>query len=203
MTTQIDGSLSAKFQACVLNYNHYIKKLFGETLGIDKHLAFSLQFSSISREHVALLPPSDQLPSHIHGFISDFEDALSEAEYKNTRFAYRVLFVEKTANRKGQADQVIEFVKADSDLAKNVNANYTVIKETEKPKFLPSDIVKAMKKEGFKRFGMHQHTLLWKEKDAKSKGKGFGVPVGKQWYWYEKWLDEVRKHCNKNEGELK
>ena len=49
MTMRIDNSLSAKFQACCLNYNAYIKKLFGEKCGIDKHLAFSLQFSSISR----------------------------------------------------------------------------------------------------------------------------------------------------------
>jgi hypothetical protein len=31
-----------------------------------------------------------------------------------------------------------------------------------------------MKKEGFKKFGMHQHTLLWKALDAKKKEKGFG-----------------------------
>src|SRR6266700_261351 len=42
MTTRIDASLSAKFQACCLNYNDYVKKLFGDELGIDKHLAFSL-----------------------------------------------------------------------------------------------------------------------------------------------------------------
>ena len=45
------------------------------------------------------------------------------------RFAYRVLFVAKTANRKGQADEVIEFVKAGSALAKNVNKKYAIIKE--------------------------------------------------------------------------
>src|SRR6185312_1412474 len=45
MTTRIDDYLSARFQACCLNYNHYIKKLFGKEYGIDKHLSFSLQFS--------------------------------------------------------------------------------------------------------------------------------------------------------------
>src|SRR6266536_875390 len=44
MTTRIDTTLSAKFQACCLNYNDYVKNLFGNQLGIDKHLAFSLQF---------------------------------------------------------------------------------------------------------------------------------------------------------------
>jgi hypothetical protein len=35
MTTRIDDILSARFQACCLNYNEYIKKLFGSELGID------------------------------------------------------------------------------------------------------------------------------------------------------------------------
>lgn len=34
----------------------------------------------------------------------------------------------KTANRKGQADKVIEFIKADSELAKDVNKHYAVVK---------------------------------------------------------------------------
>jgi len=52
MTTRIDNYLSARFQACCLNYNECIKFLFDEKLGIDKHLSFSLQFSSIKEEHV-------------------------------------------------------------------------------------------------------------------------------------------------------
>ena len=51
MTTRIDDYLSARFQACCLNFNHYIKKLFGHDMGIDKYLSFSLQFSSITEEH--------------------------------------------------------------------------------------------------------------------------------------------------------
>ena len=38
MTTKIDDLLSARFQACCLNYNTYLKKLFGDQLGIEKYL---------------------------------------------------------------------------------------------------------------------------------------------------------------------
>lgn len=203
MTTRIDGTLSAKFQACVLNYNSYIKQFFGDECGIDKHLAFSLQFSAISKEQVAMLPAPGELPAHIQGFITRFEKGLSEDEYASPKFAYRVLFVQKTANRKGQADQVIEFVSADSELGEDLNKAYTVIKETEKPKYLPSQIVKAMQKEGYKHFKMHHHSDLWKAEDAKADGKGFGVLVGTTWYWYDKWLDVVREHCRSNGGDYK
>ena len=38
MTTRIDASFSAKFQACCLNYNEHIKRLFGNEHGIDRLL---------------------------------------------------------------------------------------------------------------------------------------------------------------------
>lgn len=198
MTSRIDSSLSAKFQACCLNYNDYVKKLFGEKYGIDKHLAFSLQFSSISREQAASLPVPGEMPSHIKAFIEGFEGNLSDEEINSSRFAYRVLFVPKMANRKGQADQVIEFVKPDSALAVDVNKAYTVIKETERPKHLPSGIVRMMKEQGYQGFSIHNHTTLWQSLKAKDPSKGFGVMVQKTWYWYDSWVEQVKKHCEQN-----
>ncbi|MDP3114371.1 MAG: DUF3644 domain-containing protein [Candidatus Cloacimonadaceae bacterium] len=198
MTTRIDSTLSAKFQACCLNYNEYVKAFFGDKLGIDKHLAFSLQFTSISQEQIETLPTPDKMPSYIQSFIEGFENQLSEDEFNSPKFAYRVLFVAKTANHKGQADQVIEFVKSDSPLAADVNRAYTVIKETEKPKYRPGQIVSMMKEKGYKRFGMTPHTNLWKDKEAKDAAKGYGVMVAGTWYWYDKWIQEVLQHCKEN-----
>lgn len=198
MTGRLDSTLSAKFQACCLNYNEYVKKLFGDENGIDKYLAFSLQFTSISQDQAKQLPSPEAMPSYIGAFVSDFEKGLSEDEFTSPRFAYRVLFVPKTANRKGQADEVIEFVKADTELASDVNKTYALIKETERPKYRPSKIVDMMKKEGYKLFNQHQHTQLWQSENAKAEGKGFGVEVERQWYWYESWVDVVRDHCQDN-----
>lgn len=198
MTNRLDEFLSARFQACCLNYNDHIKALFGNEQGIDKHLAFSLQFSSITREQVDLLGQTVGLPAHILAFITGFDAGLTEEEFNDPRFAYRVLFVPKTANRKGQADQVIEFIKADSELAKGINAQYAVIKETERPKFLPKQIVAALQAGGFPRFNMHSHTQLWKQADAKNPAKGLGTQVVGTWYWYEPWLEQVKAHCASN-----
>jgi hypothetical protein len=195
MTNRIDSYLSARFQACCLNFNDYIKALFGENQGIDKYLSFSLQLASLSTEQVDTLQSARDLPPNIQKFIEGFDGQLSEQEFNNPRYGYRVLFVAKTANRKGQADQVIEFVKADSELAKDVNVTYTAIKETERPKRLPSQVVRLIQSEGFPGFGMHQHTVLWKQLDAKNTAKGYGTAVANTWYWYESWVEEVRKHC--------
>lgn len=198
MTTRIDSSFSAKFQACCLNYNENIKKFFGAEQAIDKHLSFSLQFSSITRDHVSQLQAAPALPHHIKSYVEGFEAGLTEEEFNSPKFAYRVLFVAKTANRKGQADEVIEFVKADTELARKVNQKYAIIKETERRKLRPKSIVDTMKNEGFLKFSMHHHTILWQEEDAKNPAKGLGTAVEGSWFWYESWLEKVRSYCRKN-----
>lgn len=195
MTTRIDDFLSARFQAACLNYNYYIKKLFGDKHSIEKHLSFSLQFSSLSEEQVQSMQENKSLPSHISKYIEGFDGALTKEEFNDPRFAYRVLFVPKTVNRKGQADRVIEFVKPESPLASQVNAQYVMIKETERPKCRPGQVVEEMRKKGFSGFDMHHHTILWQSMNAKESGKGFGTVVAGTWYWYESWLKVVEKHC--------
>lgn len=201
MTTRIDDLLSARFQACCLNYNYYIKKLFKKVDGIDKHLSFSLQLSTISTEQKDMLSDHPEIPANIQGYIQDFDSGLNDIEYSSQRYAYRIIFVPKTANRRGQADRVIEFVKSDSPLAKRINSEYAVIKETEKPKYLPGQIVDMMNEEDFPNFSMHNHTQLWQQLDAKNPAKGYGTLVaGKYWHWYKRWVDVVRKHCKDNKG---
>lgn len=195
MTNRIDEFLSARFQACCLNFNDTIKKLFGDENGIDKHLSFSLQFASLDKEQINTLSAQSNLPANIQTYISQFDDALTEAEFNNPRYAYRILFVPKTANRKGQADKVIEFIKPNSELAKETNIQYALIKETEKQKFLPSQIVNKVKDSGFPAFNMTRHTELWQSLKAKDPKFNFGCQVANTWYWYENWLNKVLEHC--------
>ncbi|ARU31770.1 hypothetical protein CAP31_08805 [Sulfuriferula sp. AH1] len=200
MTSRIDEFLSARFQACCLNYNEYIKSLFGPEFGIDKHLSFSLQFSSLNKDQIDTLAAQKDLPKNIQAYITKFDEALTEEEFNHPSYAYRILFVPKTANRKGQADQVIEFIKADSDFAKDVNAQYTVIKETERKKYSPKQVIEYVHNEGYPNFNMHHHTQLWKALDARNPAKGLGSQVVKTWYWYDAWLEQVKAHCKAEGG---
>lgn len=198
MTTSIDDYLSARFQACCLNYNDYIKKLFGEDYRIDKYLAFSLQFSSITEGQAAQLREFKDLPNNIASYINEFDDSISDNEYNDIKYSYRVLYVPKSVNRKGQADKVIEFIPADSPEAQGLNKEYVLIKEKEKKKYSATNIISEIQKKGFRKFGMYQHTLLWRKLDAKNPNKNFGATVVKTWYWYGTWLDEVEKYCTEN-----
>ena len=195
MTTKIDEYLSARFQACCLNYNTYIKQLFGDNYGIDKHLSFSLQFSTIKEDHANQLKRFSDLPANISAYINDFDETLSDDEFNDIKYSYRVLYVPKSVNQKGQADKVIEFIPANSPEAAGLNKEYVLVKEREKKKHLPGEVYGTMQARGFPNFGKYQHYLLWKEKDAKNPQKGFGTLVAKTWYWYDNWIEEVEKHC--------
>lgn len=202
MTTKIDNYLSARFQACCLNYNTYVKSLFEEKLGIDKHLSFSLQFSSIKEEHANQLREFTDLPANISAYINGYDSSLADDEYNDMRYSYRVLYVPKSVNHKGQADKVIEFLPANSPEAEQLNREYILIKEKEKPKYLPGRIVEIMQDKGYAKFNQHQHTSFWKSMDAKGKSKNYGVLVAKTWYWYESWLKEVINYCQKNSSKF-
>lgn len=149
-------------------------------------------FHSVSNPKKQLVSVA-RLTSNVRNYIAEFEDALSENELKSNRYAYRVLYAPIIANRKGQADSVIEFVKPNSELACEIER--VLIKETEKPKFRPNEIVKQLRNEGYPKFTISCHTRLWQENNANSSAKGYGTEVSGQWYWYQNWLNFVRQHC--------
>jgi hypothetical protein len=183
MTTRIDDLLSARSQA-----------------GIEKHLAFSLQFSSLSEKQLDQLIDYKDLPEHISSYIQKFDQELPEDDFNDSRFSYRVLFVPKTVNRKGQADKVIEFIPADSETARGMNKEYVLVKEKEKTKYSAGDIWRTIQASGYKKFGVHQHTQLWQSKNAKDETKGYGTMVVKTWYWYDTWLNFTKKYCEENKS---
>lgn len=199
MTTRIDDALSARFQACCLNFNDLIKQLFGKEYGIDKHLAFSLQFTSLSDDQTQTMESYKEiLPPHVTKFVEGYDGNLSEEEFNSPKYAYRVLFTQKTANRPGQADKVIEFLDPNSEMAKDINITYAIKKEEEKTKYVPTRIVEIMHAEGYPNFKLQHHTNLWQQQDAKRPTKGLGVLLENRWYWYENWLNIVRQYCKTN-----
>lgn len=199
MTNKIDEYLSAKLQACAINFDYYICKLFGETFNISNALSLNIQFSPLLPEQKDILLNNEHLTSNVRNFISSFEDILPLETLTNSHYAYRILFTAVNVNRKGQADRVIEFIKSDSVIGEQIEKSYAILKETEKKKFLPKEIVDIMIAKGYTNFSVYKHTKLWQLKDAKNNKYNYGVLVSKTWYWYQKWVDEVEKYCKENE----
>ena len=194
-----DERLSGRYLACCFNYERYICKLFGEQYSLDAVVAFTLQFRDLTA--LSTDEAIDPLPANVAKYVQEFDSELSDDVMQSQYFRRRFLFIPMVTNKKAQADEIIEFVKPDSELGEAINATYSqiMLKEVERPKYLPGEIVSMMRNEGYVFFSMHQHTQLWKELDGRNSGKGYGVQIAHTWYWYDRWLDEVRNHCAKNQ----
>ena len=187
-TNRIDDALSAKLQACCINFNDTIKTLFGKEFALEKRLPIALQFVTFNGAQRASLIGTD-LPPHVAAAMDNFHNGLTEDEQKDPKFRYRVAFVPKVSGKASNADLAIEFIKPGSPEAEAVER--VLLKEVERQKFLPSEIVAKGKAAGHLKFNMHDHTLLTQELDARKPGKGYGVRIAKTWYWYENWLEKV------------
>jgi len=192
MPPQLDQHLSGRYLACVLNYDYWVTQLFGERFSLSGTVAMALQFSDIAPTDT---PTEAKLPARVSRYIEQFEGDMTQEEYDDPRFAFRLLFTRRLANRKGQADRAIEFVNIDDAEAAGVPPERWLIKPTEKPKYRPTDVLQKVRAAGCAGFGMHQHTELWKALGAKDPAAGFGTSVSGQWYWYDTWIEEVIRRC--------
>lgn len=196
MTRSLDNYLSGRYQACALNYNDYVKKLFGKRHGLDSHLTYSIQFIELSEEQLAGPSPQVQIPERLRAFVTEFDAGLTHDEYNSPRYSFRLLFKKKLVNRPGQADRVVEFIDPKSDLAKAIDKEYWVKKEVERTKYLPSRVAEEVRKAGFQKFRTQpEHVEMWKSEDAKNPAKGYGVKVEGVWYWYDKWIARCIELC--------
>ncbi|WGF87721.1 DUF3644 domain-containing protein [Marinivivus vitaminiproducens] len=192
LTNRIDDTISAKLQACCLNFNRVIKDLAGVRSGLDGELGLALQFTSIDRDQRNILLQETALPANVKAAHIEFENALSDEMVADSRYAYRVAYIEQSVNSRGKADQVVEFIKSDSERGEQLRL---LLKEIERPKYKPRQIVDMMHDEGYEKFNMHHHTQLWKNERAREQGKNYGTLVaGGEWYWYPNWVDKVREH---------
>lgn len=195
-TNRIDDAVSAKLQACCINFNDAIKQLFGAQYALERRLPIALQFVTFSPDQRAILKKAGGLPRNVETMMDGFEARLTPEQQSDPRYAFRVFMVGRTANRAPSADLAVEIVLPGSEVAEKFNI---ALKEVEKKKYLPGEIVKQMKAEGWNRFTMDSHTRLWKKLDAKNPAKGYGaIAVGKTWCWYDTWLNRVQEECEQH-----
>ena len=194
LTNRIDDAVSAKLQACCINFNDSIKNLFGDQYGLERRLPIALQFVTFGSDQRTLLKGAS-LPANITSMIDAFEHGLSEVEYMDRAYRYRVAFVPLVHNRVSTSDVAIEFVKHESMEGKE--AMQVLLKEVERKRYTASQVWALMQNEGFHKFNQTAHTNLWKKLGAKDRSKGFGRPGDYKgtWVWYPSWLERVREHC--------
>ncbi|MGF1477363.1 MAG: DUF3644 domain-containing protein [Geminicoccaceae bacterium] len=197
-TYRIDDAVSAKLQACCINFNETIKSLFGAQYNLEQRLTIALQFVTFAADQRSDLKKQNSLPSHVEAHIDAFEHGLTEDEYADPAYRYRVAFVPFVSNRASSADAAIEFVKSESEEGREINR--VLLKEVEKPRYTATQVLSKMHEEGYPRFNKGAHTKLWQQLDAKNPALGYGRTgdYKRTWVWHERWLERVRAHCYEN-----
>lgn len=199
-TNRIDDAVSAKLQACCINFNDAIKMIFGAQFGLERRLPIALQFVTFSADQRSILKKASNLPPHIATMMDAFHHTLTPEQQSDPNFAYRVAFIPKVGSRASNSDLAVEFVKPESGEGREINS--ILLKEVDKKRYTATQVVRVMCDEGFAKFGQHNHTVLWKELDAKDLVKGYGKPgdYPNTWIWYDTWLSRVRAHCQEHAG---
>ncbi len=194
MSDNIDRFIEPKLQACALNFETALATWFGQQCSIAEDLAFAIQFTEISLQSNTSIVGARGLPDVITTVNKLIENSMSDAEYNDPRYSYRVFVAPRTVNNRGKADQAVVFAPAGSDIE-------MAIREVERPKYTAGQIVDLMRKEGHNKFTMYGKggfVPFWQSLDAKKPGEGYGVQVAQSWYWYEKMVIEVRSHLSRN-----
>ena len=193
----VDEAFTGRYIACLLNYERDITRLFGSRYTMADNMLHALQFRDLSSPSTNV-EDAKPLPATVAKYIAHFDSELPFTEYQHPHFSYRLIFVRKLTNKAAHADQAFEFIGSDTDLAKEIDKQYWVQKEVERPKHVPTKIVELMNSEGYPAFRLQDHTQLWQSLDGKNSVKGYGYELEGRWFWYDRWLDVVRKHCATN-----
>ena len=203
MTSRIDECISAKFQACCINYNEATKKLFGKNEGLDKTIPVALQLFSFGESQVAQLKNIPSLPKNVIEFISDYENSIQTVN--DSRYSYRVIYMRDNVNHEGQADTAYRFLDEKSADGKEIHN--ILVKKVSKKKLSEKEVVEKIRGLGFKRFSKTAHQNFWKERwptaavrNSQANARNYGeLIMSNFWMWYEdSWIPEVTQCCENN-----
>lgn len=192
---KIDKFLASKFQANSLNFNRYISSLLGEEYEIASRLPFSLQMSEFVFDKDLKAKKEATIPKELVVVQEAFENRLTFEEYNDSNYSYRIHILPRTANRKGGADEILQIARSEEDISKVATV---ILKHAEKPKYYQREVLDYVHSRGYPHFNKHHFQLFWKSIEAKKRGKGYGVLIKTQWYWYDSILEPVLKHCEMN-----
>ena len=195
-TTRIDDQLSGKLQACCLNFNAALIDWFGPQFGLEKRLPIALQFVTFDVDQRAALKRASDLPANIEASIDAFENQLTDDQYADPAYRYRVAFVPIIKQRQSAADVAVEFYAPGSPEAEQASV---YLREVERRRYTPTQVVARIQDSGFQNFQLINHTRLWQELNAKNPGQGWGTAGDYgNWVWYDRWLERVRAHCEES-----
>jgi len=181
--------LEPKFQSCALNFNAAVCDWFGKQFDMSNDLSIAIMFAELDMRRQRRVPNLDELPGIIRSANLALEADMTPELYNDSRYSFRVHVAPKTINNKNKADLLVHYAPQGSAIE-------MAIREVERPKYRPSDIVRIARTAGHN-VNMRTFVQFWQSVEhSRNPERHYGVEISGQWYWYEKMLDAFMANLN-------
>ncbi len=197
---EVDECFGALFQACCINFEHYITEWFGKHTTLAKDLSLALQFVRLNKEQIIKMEESN-FPQKIRAI----NQAIQTSPYADNNAFQLTVFYTTEISSKTNADLHKLVDHQDSSNTKEV-----VIKKQQLTYSSQKDIVNKIKQKGYNNFSEYEHQKFWQSrwstasKRSKEAKKFGGIVHRNQWLWYlEVWLPEVLSYCSQAGNKFK
>jgi len=154
-----DLKWSPIFQACCLNFDNALCKLFGSQLTLSNDLSLALQFSKMNIEQLALVS-NYQLPAHIAAIDAQITEGMSEEQLGNIEFQFRVIYTLDAASKTTAHFQFVNPGSAEGREIHNILSKKVAADELYPHK--PGIVVGLVKAQSGLAFTANDHTRAWR-----------------------------------------
>ncbi len=182
----INEALQAKIQANALNFLKYAKEKFGTKYDFSHDLAFAIQLQALTLQSPNALKGTAPVAKAVAAVNALLEGPMTQAEFNDPAYSFRVYVVPKVANNAKKADQAVIYSPVGSDVE-------VAIKHVERPKYRMKEAIKKLLDEDGLTVSSYEFQQAWKLNDLKNPAKGLAVELGGQWFWYQEGIDKIRE----------
>ena len=181
----VNDALQAKIQANALNFLRFAKDNFGSKYDFSHDLAFAIQLQALTLQSANALKGAVPVAKAVAVVNAVIEGPMSQAEFDDPAYSFRVYVVPKVTNNAKKADQAVIYSPVGSDVE-------VAIKHVERPKYRMTEAIKKLLDDDGVAVTTYQFTQAWKQNDLKDPATGLAVLLGGQWFWYQEGIDRIR-----------
>ena len=182
----VNDALQAKIQANALNFLKYAKESFGNKYDFSHDLAFAIQLQALTLQSANALKGNLPVAKAVAAVNALLEAPMTQAEFDDPAYSFRVYVVPKVVNNAKKADQAVIYSPVGSDVE-------VAIKLVERPKYRMTEAIKKLLDDDGVVVSNYAFQQAWKLNDLKNPAKGLAVQLGGQWFWYQEGIDRIRE----------
>lgn len=182
---EVNDALQGKIQADALNFLRYAKDNFGAKYDFSHDLAFAIQLQALTLKSPNALKGANPVAKVVEAVNAILEGPMTQAEFNDPAYSFRVYVVPKVTNNSKKADQAVLYSPIGSEVE-------VAIKLVERPKYREAEAIKKLLDDYDLRVSRHQFQQAWKLKDLKNPAKGLAIQLGGQWFWYQEGIDKIK-----------